>query len=60
MSTEMLNTLHNDLVIDTEVIPGDAPWRLSTSGVIMKLVKRTAPRLIRDVRPLVKNASCKR
>ena len=42
MSTEMLNTLHNDLVIDTEVIPGEAPWRVSTTGVIMRLVKRTA------------------
>ena len=25
MSTEMLNTLHNDLGIDTDVIPGDCP-----------------------------------
>ena len=41
MSTEMLNTLHHDLGIDTEVIPGEAPWRLSITGVTMRLVKGT-------------------
>ena len=41
MSNEMLGTLHNDLGINTEVIPGDAPWK-SITGVIMRLVKRTA------------------
>ena len=28
--------------INTEVIPGEAPWKLSITGVIMRLVKRTA------------------
>ena len=41
MSNEMLDTLHHDLGINTEVIPGEAPWRLSITGVIMRLVKRT-------------------
>ena len=38
----MLNTLHHDLGLNTEVIPGEAPWKLSITGVIMRLVKRTA------------------
>ena len=42
MSKEMLDTLHHDLEINTEVIPGKAPWRLSITGVIMRLMKRTA------------------
>ena len=42
MSNEMLGTLHNDLGINTEVIPGEAPWKLSITGVSMRLVKRTA------------------
>ena len=42
MSNEMLNTLHHDLGLNTEVIPGEAPWKLSITGVIMRLVKRTA------------------
>ena len=42
MSNEMLDTLHHDLGINTEVTPGEAPWKLSITGVIMKLVKRTA------------------
>ena len=42
MSNEMLDTLHHDLGINTEVILGEAPWKLSITGVIMKLVKRTA------------------
>ena len=42
MSKEMHDTLHHDLGINTEVIPGEAPWRLSITGVIMRLVKRTA------------------
>ena len=42
MSNEMLDTLHHDLGINTEVIPGEAPWKLSITGVIMRLVKRTA------------------
>ena len=42
MSNEMFDTLHHDLGINTEVIPGEAPWRLSITGVIMRLVKRTA------------------
>ena len=42
MSNEMLNTLHHDLGFSTEVIPGEAPWKLSVTGVIMRLVKRTA------------------
>ena len=41
MGTEMLNKLHNDLGIDTEVIPGETLWRLSTTGVNVRLVKRT-------------------
>ena len=40
MSNEMLDTLHHDLGIN-EVIPGEAPWKLSITGVIMRLVKRT-------------------
>ena len=42
MSNEMLDTLHHNLGINTEVIPGEAPWRLSITGVVMRLVKRTA------------------
>ena len=42
MCNEMLNTLHHDLGLNTEVIPGEAPWKLSITGVIMRLVKRTA------------------
>ena len=42
MSNEMLDTLHHDLGINTEVIPGEAPWKLSITGVLMRLVKRTA------------------
>ena len=42
MSNEMLDTLHHDLGISTKVIPGEAPWKLSIKGVIMRLVKRTA------------------
>ena len=42
MSNEMLDTLHHDLGINTVVIPGEAPWKLSITGVIMRLVKRTA------------------
>ena len=42
MCNEMLNTLHHDLGLNTEVIPGKAPWKLSITGVIMRLVKRTA------------------
>ena len=38
----MLDTLHHNLGINTEVIPGEAPWKLSITGVIMRLVKRTA------------------
>ena len=38
----MLNGLDHDLGINTEIIPGEAPWRLSTTGVIVRLVKRTA------------------
>ena len=40
MSNEMLNTSHHDLGFNTEVIPGEAPWKLSITGVIMRLVKR--------------------
>ena len=32
----------HDLGINTEVIPGEAPRKLSITGVIMRLVKRTA------------------
>ena len=28
MSNEMLNTLHHDLRLDTEVLPSEAPWTL--------------------------------
>ena len=42
MSNEMLDTLHHDLGINTEVIPGEAPWKLSITGVVMRLLKRTA------------------
>ena len=42
MINAMLDTLHHDLGINTEVIPGVAPWKLSITGVIMRLVKRTA------------------
>ena len=42
MSNEMLDTLHHDLGINTQIIPGEAPWQLSITGVIMRLVKRTA------------------
>ena len=42
MSNEMLDTLHHELGINTEVIPGEAPWKLSITGVILRLVKRTA------------------
>ena len=42
MSNEMLNTLRHDLGINTEVIPGEAPWKLSITGDIMRLVKQTA------------------
>ena len=42
MGTDMLNKLHSDLAIDTEVIPGETSWRLSTTGVNVGLVKRTA------------------
>ena len=42
MSNEKLDTLHHDLGINTEVIPGGSPWKLSITGVIMRLVKRTA------------------
>ena len=41
MSNEMLDTLHHDLGLNTEVLPGEAPWK-SITGVIMRLVKRTA------------------
>ena len=41
-SNEILDTLRHDLGINTEVIPGEAPWKLSITGVIMRLVKRTA------------------
>ena len=41
-SNEMLDTLRHDLGINTEVIPGEAPWKLCITGVIMRLVKRTA------------------
>ena len=42
VNNEMLDTLHHDLGINTEVIPGEVPWTLSMTGVIMRLVKRTA------------------
>ena len=42
MSNEMLDTLYHDLGINTEAIPGEAPWKLSITGVILGLVKRTA------------------
>ena len=42
MSNEMLDTLHHDLGIHTEIIPAEAPWKLSITGVVMRLVKRTA------------------
>ena len=42
MSNEMLDTLHHDLEIDTEVIPGEAPWKLSITGIVVRQVKRTA------------------
>ena len=42
MSNEMLDTLHHDLGLNTEVILGEAPWKLSISGVLRRLVKRTA------------------
>ena len=42
MSNEMLDTLHHDLGLNTEVIPGEAPWKFSITGVIIRLVKRTA------------------
>ena len=38
----MLNTLHHDLGLNTEATPAEAPWKLSITGVIMRLVKRTA------------------
>ena len=41
MSNEMLNTLHHDLGLNTEVTPGEAPRKLSITGVIMRLVQRT-------------------
>ena len=42
MSNEMIDILHHDLGINTEVNPGEAPWRWSITGVVMRLVKRTA------------------
>ena len=41
MSNEMLNTLHHDFGLNIEVMPGEAPWKLSITGVIMRVVKRT-------------------
>ena len=38
----MSNQLHHDLGINTEVILGEASWKWSITGVIMRLVKRTA------------------
>ena len=31
-----------EIAIDTEVIPAEAPWRLSITGTISNLLKRTA------------------
>ena len=45
MSNEMLDTLHHDLGLNTEVIPGEAPWKLSIKGVIMRLVKTNSTHL---------------
>ena len=42
MSNQMVDTLHHDLGFNTKVIPGEAPWRLSITGVIVRLVERTA------------------
>ena len=42
MSNGMLDTLYHDLGIISEAIPGEAPWKLSITGVILRLVKRTA------------------
>ena len=56
MSNEMLNTLHHDLGLNTEVIPGEAPWKLSITGVIMRLVKRTA-RFLSGVSSASRNGS---
>ena len=57
---QMLDTLHHDFGINTQVIPGEAPWKLSITGVIMRLVKRTAHmRWIRDEMFLVKSVFCK-
>ena len=57
---QMLDTLHHDLGINTEVVPGDAPWKLSITGVIMRLVKRTAHmRRIKDEMLPVKRVFCK-
>ena len=41
LSNEMLNTLHHDLKLNTVIIPGETPWKLSITGIIMKLIKRT-------------------
>ena len=42
MRNEMLDTLHHDLGLNTKVISGEAPRKLSITGVVMRLVKRTA------------------
>ena len=55
MSNEMLDTLHHDLGINTEVVLGEAPWKLSITGVMMRLVKRTAHIYALD---LGRDASC--
>ena len=48
MSNAMLDTLHHDFGINTEVKPGEAPWKVPITGVIMRLVKRTAHVYARD------------
>ena len=42
MSNDMLKMLQEEIAIDTEVIPAEAPWRLSITGTISNLLKRTA------------------
>ena len=42
MSNDMLKMLQEEIAIDTEVIPAEAPWRLSITGTISNLIKRTA------------------
>ena len=61
MSNEMLDTLYHDLGLNTEVIPEQAPWKLSITRVIMRLVKRTAHiyALDQDVTLPVKSVFCK-